>query len=99
MNWISVEDKLPESLLNVLVKIDAKNVKNEAYMVAHFTPRYTEEYNGWEDWDEVEYHEEKDAFFCPEGWYANTTYIGDDYSSYLLTEKVTHWIPLPEPPK
>lgn len=34
-----------------------------------------------------------------EGWYANTAYIGDEYSSYFIDEKVTHWMPLPEPPK
>ena len=26
-------------------------------------------------------------------------WVGDEYSSYFIDEKVTHWMPLPEPPK
>ncbi|EYD40293.1 hypothetical protein J918_3812 [Acinetobacter baumannii 25493_5] len=40
--WISVEDRMPESLRNVLVLIDANPVKNQNQMVAHFIPKFTE---------------------------------------------------------
>lgn len=94
--WISVNDQLPESQLNVLVKIDSKNIKNEAYMVAHFIPKHTEEFLGFDDYDWSDYCEEKDMNFLPEGWYANTTYISDEYASYGMSEKVTHWMQIPE---
>lgn len=48
--WISVDDRMPESLRNVLVLIDANPVKNQNQMVAHFIPKFTEEYHGDDDW-------------------------------------------------
>ncbi|WP_049066889.1 DUF551 domain-containing protein [Acinetobacter seifertii] len=87
--WISVEDRMPESLRNVLVLIDANPVKNQNYMVAHFIPKFTEEYHGDDDW--YDYDEERGCGYIKEGWYANTAYIGDEYSSYFIEEKVTHW--------
>ena len=96
MKWISVKDQMPEPLRNVLVLIHENPVKNQNQMVANFVPKFTEE-SECDDWSD--YCEEKDAHFVPEGWYANTTYIGDEYSSYFIGEKVTHWMPLPKPPK
>lgn len=93
--WIRVEDRLPEPLRNVLVLIDDNSAKNANQMVANFIPKFTEEAS-CEEWSE--YCEEKDLFYCPQGWYANTTYIGDEYASYFIDEKVTHWQQLPEPP-
>lgn len=92
--WISVEDRMPESLRNVLVLIDANPVKNQNYMVAHFIPKFTEEYHGDDDW--YDYDEERGCGYIKEGWYANTAYIGDEYSSYFIEEKVTHWKQLKE---
>ncbi|WP_212771516.1 DUF551 domain-containing protein, partial [Acinetobacter baumannii] len=92
--WISVEDRMPESLRNVLVLIDANPVKNQNQMVAHFIPKFTEEYHGDNDW--YDYDEDRGCGYVKEGWYANTAYIGDEYSSYFIEEKVTHWKPLKE---
>ena len=97
MNWISVEEKMPEPLQNVLVLINANSAKNQNQMVAHFIPKFTEEYHGDDDW--YDYDEERGCGYVKEGWYANTVYIGDEYSSYFVDEKVTRWMPLPEPPK
>lgn len=33
----------------------------------------------------------RDMNFIKEGWYANTTYIGDDVSSYFIEEKIIGW--------
>ncbi|CAA0184406.1 DUF551 domain-containing protein [Acinetobacter baumannii] len=92
--WISVEDRMPESLRNVLVLLDANPAKNQNKMVAHFIPKFTEEYHGDDDW--YDYDEERACGYVKEGWYANTAYISDEYGSYFLDEKVTHWMPLKE---
>ncbi|OTL06201.1 hypothetical protein B9X83_01385 [Acinetobacter nosocomialis] len=92
--WISVDDHMPESLRNVLVLLDANPAKNQNYMVAHFIPKFTEEYHGDDDW--YDYDEERGCGYIKEGWYANTAYIGDEYSSYFIEEKVTHWKQLKE---
>ncbi|MFY5041864.1 DUF551 domain-containing protein [Acinetobacter baumannii] len=92
--WISVEVQIPESLRNVLVLLDANPAKNQNQMVAHFIPKFTEEYHGDNDW--YDYDEDRGCGYVKEGWYANTAYIGDEYSSYFIEEKVTHWKPLKE---
>ncbi|MCF4387163.1 DUF551 domain-containing protein [Acinetobacter baumannii] len=92
--WISVEVQMPESLRNVLVLLDANPAKNQNQMVAHFIPKFTEEYHGDDDW--YDYDEDRGCGYVKEGWYANTAYIGDEYSSYFIEEKVTHWKPLKE---
>lgn len=94
--WISVKDQMPEPLRNVLVLIDENSAKNQNQMVANFVPKFTEE-SECDDW--TDYCEKKDMHFVPEGWYANTTYISDEYSSYFISERATHWMPLPEPPE
>lgn len=97
MKWIDVNDSMPEPLKNVLVLIDANPVKNQNKMVANFIPEFTEEHHGDDDW--YDWSEEKQCGFVKQGWYANTAYVGDDYSCYFIEEKVTHWMLLPEDPK
>ncbi|HDG7210106.1 DUF551 domain-containing protein [Acinetobacter nosocomialis] len=72
----------------------ANPAKNQNQMVAHFIPKFTEEYHGDDDW--YDYDEDRGCGYVKEGWYANTAYIGDEYSSYFIEEKVTHWKQLKE---
>lgn len=60
MNWISVEDELPEHAEDVLVF-----TKNETYSLGHY--------------------------FYGDGWSLEEDTIVTDY--------VTHWMPLPSPPE
>lgn len=44
------------------------------------------------------YDEESDTYYWPAGWYECIENL-DDYSCINVTEgKVTHWMPLPQPP-
>lgn len=44
----------------------------------------------------AEYDEEADAYIVPEGWWERVLY-GEEFSA--VDDFVTHWMPMPEPPK
>lgn len=54
------------------------------------------DYNWTEGSVEMRYDEEADDFIVPEGWWEDVQ-CGDEFSQ--VDAKVTHWMPLPEPPK
>ena len=51
-----------------------------------------------EDTDCYDYCEEDDEYYLKEGWY-EVIHNWDEYSSVVIDDFVTHWMPLPEPPK
>lgn len=59
----------------------------------------TEDSNWWWETDGFEYDEELDAYIIPEGWWEYKHYNGDDEHNHCIDDVVTHWMPLPEPPK
>lgn len=64
---------------------------------AIFIPRYTEEASGDGDEDCSEYCEERDNYYCLEGWYEQIDNWGD-FAQVFVHEKPTHWMPLPSAP-
>ena len=44
------------------------------------------------------YDEETDEYYLLEGWY-EIIKNWEDYSSVVIDDFITHWMPLPEPPK
>lgn len=70
--WISVKDRLPESMVNkVLVWLEHED------LVGYIGFGHFEKYQGLEMWYDLEHQEQ----FAKRGY------------------TVTHWMPLPEPPK
>lgn len=102
LKWISVKDRLPESQNPVLVVAVSKGMGLPyIFKAAHINHHeITEDEYGWTDGEyDSEYDEENDCFWIPECWYecnaveGNTNWVMDeDYT-------ITHWMPLPEPPK
>jgi hypothetical protein len=91
------------STLDSSIEVDSytaktTEVKEEAVVVKE-EEITTEEY-GWRDYEgETIYDEKNDCFWVPECWYeANAV---DDNLNYIIDDDyvVTHWMPLPEPPK
>ena len=95
--WIPVSNVKPESGKHVLlcceVRPSGKRYVCDGYYAG--SKSITSGYS--DDWD-CEYDEETDEHYLPEGYY-EVFNNWDDYSSIVIDYFVTHWKPLPEPPK
>ena len=100
--WISVKDRLPENGVHVLLCCEMPRYGGEI-AGKYVCDGYYAEANkiiagGFPDECNCEYSEEDDEYYLCEGWYENIK-NWDDYNSVAVEDSVTHWMPLPEPPK
>ena len=101
--WISVDERLPEVETTVLVLATRKYKTKEGLAIPVITRAMYEDGTVprddscwfWEDIDFI-YDEENDIAYIPEGWWEDLAY-GDECGA--IDYSVTHWMPLPEPPK
>jgi hypothetical protein len=107
--WISVKERLPEPETEVVILAERKNYsfKKKGVTTHHIVTtgmyedgsKNTEDSNWVWETDGFEYDEELDAYIIPEGWWEWKHYIDDECHNYAIDDVVTHWMPLPEPPK
>ena len=100
--WIPVTERLPQSETIVLVSALTKGFTyRHTLMAAHIGHHeFTTEEYGWHEYEgETEYDEEEDCFWIPECWYEVNAV--EDNGNWVIDSdyEVTHWMPLPEPPK
>lgn len=95
MEWISVEERLPEPRKPVLIRQKTGYRENEATVVGQWIPAKSMESDADDDW--FEYDESVDMHYVPEGWYERQINWGE-FANIHIGEQVTHWRPLPAPP-
>lgn len=99
--WISVEDRLPETEETVLILCNAKFVKLKYVCCGFYVPKGTYRNDSSYSWDWEcchKYNEELDDYEVNPGWY-EAIHNWDEYSAVGISDIVTHWMPLPEPPE
>ena len=99
--WISVEERLPENGAHCLVSCSVKRINGthgQYVCVGYHSEKFKNLAYGVDDDCVSEYNEEDDEYYIAEGWY-EVIKNWDDYGFVAIDDFVTHWMPLPEPPK
>ena len=99
--WISVDDRLPENEQDVIICAKRRHYSNQNRFIrivakAFYTDgKHDTEHTAYawnNDYIDMEYDEENDAYLIPEGWWESIEY-GEEFSA--VSDFVTHWMPLP----
>jgi len=97
--WISVEDRLPESGTPVLAFYENRLGKGRRICAEYIAPksRVADQLSD-PDVETVEYDEEVGEYYWLPGWYERID-NWEEYSHLAVTEgDISHWMPLPTPP-
>ena len=99
--WIPVTERLPEPETDVLAVCNRNGYIFVVPVIYEDGKMLTRD-SGW-NWCEIYcyglYDEEADDYYIPEGWWENRQFNPDDVYNNPIDCAVTHWMPLPEPPK
>ena len=99
--WIPCRERLPELETEVLVVCRRGGVSFVCPAMCEDGKMLRGE-SIW-NWNEIEgyglYSEEADDWFVPEGWWEYRQFNDDDVYNNIIDCAVTHWMPMPEPPK
>lgn len=99
--WIPVTpETMPESGATVLLCCERTYDCKAIYRYicdGQYIAKHTEIVGYAADNLATEYDEETDEFYLLDGFYERIN-NWDEYSSVVISDNVTHWMPLPEPP-
>lgn len=88
--WISVDERLPEPGMPVLLDIGRKFPLRAMWAAKHTVEASDECPDDW-----AEYHEETDMHYCPEGWYE---WNECEETHWRVSAKPIAWMEIPLPP-
>lgn len=99
--WISVKDEPPKNEQEVLIYCNRDGFRFVCPAIYEDGTMLTQ--NSCWNWYDIEeygtYSEENDDYFVRKGWWENRQFTPDDVYNCPVDCEVTHWMPLPEPPK
>ena len=97
LDWISVDDQLPETRQRVIVCFTNSHGKKWVTCAEYIAPKNVleEDYMDQEYTDGGDYDEEKDCYWTTSGWYESN--YGAE-TKWMLNDEVTHWMPMPNAP-
>lgn len=100
--WIPVTpETMPESGVAVLLCCERRYHDGRIYRYicdGEYIAKHTETASGIDDDLSVEYDEETDEYYLAEGFYERIN-NWDEYSSVVISDFVTHWMTMPQPPE
>ena len=91
--WIKVKNEKPSPAIPVIT-FGINSYGKKRTLRAVWVPKFFLESDG-EYSDYVDYNEEKDEYYWPEGWYERNEY---DEVNWHVDHEITHWQPLPDSP-
>lgn len=99
--WIPVTERMPENEKDVLITCD-RNGYRFVCPAMHTDGKTLSQDSIW-NWNDLYayglYDENADDYYIPEGWWEYRQFNPDDVYNNPVDCEVTHWMPLPEPPK
>lgn len=95
--WISANERLPDSGENVLLFCEVRPTANTYTCKGFYAQKHRVE-GAVNDELGNDYCEDDDTYYLPEGYY-EAIHNWDDYGGVAIGDFVTHWMPLPQPPK
>lgn len=99
--WSSVKDGLPKNEQEVLIYCNRGGFRFVCPAIYEDGTMLTQ--NSRWNWNDIEeygtYSEENDDYFVAKGWWENRQFTPDDVYNCPVDCEVTHWRPLPKPPK
>ena len=98
MDWIDISKQKPENGNDVLVFYKTETGRKVILLAAYYGTHELES-NDDAFGDDLDYNEEKDEYYAPEGWYESCEHHEEYGYMYITGVEITHWMPLPEPPQ
>lgn len=105
VRWIPVTERMPDNEVDVLICVERRHYSDPGKFIRFVVKAFhtdglknTEDsaYAWSTDYTDMEYNEESDVYIIPEGWWECVEY-GEEFCA--VSDFVTHWMPLPKPPK
>lgn len=99
--WVPVSEALPENEKDVLIVCNRNGYRFVCPAIRTDGKTLSQDSSwNWNDLYEYGlYDEDADDYYIPEGWWENRHFNPDDVYNNPVDCEVTHWMPLPEPPK